>query len=262
MKKYYKMAAAAMQVQTSYSAWYWASTFSTIVRLLIMYFFWKAVYANQHSIQDMNLESMLTYIVVAMFLQMFVSGVGKELVSTIKDGNVAIELMRPYDLILKLIALDFGGKFMFLIREALPLAVLSIFFLDISLPGSLGSAVLFLFSAFCGIWIGTFLDLLIAILAFWTVNVWGLEVLKESVISFFSGALVPIILFPGWFQEISQFLPFQAMVYVPVSIYTGIISGTQVYTMIGIQLFWMLAMYFSLRIIWSLALRKVTIFGG
>lgn len=262
MRKYIEFARVQMQVHAAYSAWFWANTFSVLLRMLVIYFFWKAVYSNRSEIEGMSFDGMITYIIIAMFLQMFVSGVGQELAHTIKDGNVAIELMRPYHLITRLIAMDIGDKVIYFIRGALPLGILAFVFMDVTLPSTWQSGVLFLLSALMGIWIGTFFDLLIAILAFWTINLWGLEVMKEAVVSFFSGALVPLILFPEWFQTISLFLPFQAMVYVPVAIYTGILTGTEAWLAVGSQLIWAVLLFGLLRVLWSVAMKKVTIFGG
>ncbi|MFC0187562.1 ABC transporter permease [Fictibacillus aquaticus] len=262
MRKYIEFAKVQMQVNSAYSAWLWANIASILLRLFIAYYFWQAVYSNKSSIKGMPLDDMLTYIIVAMFMQMFVSGVGRELSGTIRDGNVAVELMRPYHLISRMIAMDAGDKIVFFIRGALPLGIFSYFFMDISLPDTWEKGALFLVSAALGIFVGTFFDLLIAILAFWTVNVWGLEVMKEAVIAFFSGALVPLILFPEWFQSLSLFLPFQAMVYIPVSIYTGLLSGTEAYLAIGVQLIWAVFFLWLMNVLWSIAIKKVTIFGG
>jgi ABC-2 type transport system permease protein len=262
MRKYIEFARVQMQVHAAYSAWFWANTFSVLLRMLVIYFFWRAVYSNRSEIESLSFDGMITYIIIAMFLQMFVSGVGRELAHTIKDGNVAIELMRPYHLITRLIAMDIGDKVIYFIRGALPLGILAFVFMDVTFPATWQSGILFLLSALMGIWIGTFFDLLIAILAFWTINLWGLEVMKEAVVSFFSGALVPLILFPEWFQTVSLFLPFQAMVYVPVAIYTGILTGTEAWLAIGSQLIWAVLLFFLLRVLWSVAMKKVTIFGG
>ncbi|WP_053361552.1 ABC-2 family transporter protein [Bacillus sp. FJAT-27251] len=262
MNKYWQIAKVRMQEDTAYSAWYWAGTVSSILRLLIIYYFWQAVYSNRSAIQDIDLGTMITYIVVAMLLQGFVGGVGQDLAENIKNGNVAIELMRPYDLIYKMFAVDLGSKLMHLIRGTIPMMLIAFFFMDITFPGSLEAWLLFIISAGLGLWIETFFDFLVGVLAFWTVNIWGVRVLKESLVTFFSGALVPISLFPDWLRVITEFLPFQAMVYLPVSIYSGMISGTEAYLAVGLQLFWLISFYVLVRVIWAQAVKQITIFGG
>lgn len=262
MNKYFQITKARMQENTAYSAWYWAGTFSTVMRLLIIYYFWHAVYANKSTIENIDLTTMLTYIVVAMLLQGFVGGIGDDLAHNIKNGNIAIELMRPYDLIYKMFAIDVGAKIMYVFQGSLPLLVVAYFFLDLAFPNSIETVFLFIISALLGVWIGTFFDFLVGVLAFWTVNVWGVRVLKESLITFFSGALVPITLFPDWLRTITEFLPFQAMIYLPVSIYSGLVTGVDAYIAIGIQLFWFIILYVLVRVIWSQAVKQITIFGG
>ncbi|MFD1739659.1 ABC transporter permease [Bacillus salitolerans] len=262
MRKYWQLTKSQMQTNTAYSAWYWAGSISTIMRLLIMYFFWHAVYESRSTIENIDLSTMLTYIVIAMLLQGYVGGIGNELAENIRNGDVAIELMRPYDLIFKLISLDLGSKFTYFFRETIPMVVIAFLFMKLMFPTSIEVILLFLVSAFLGIWIGTFFDFIIGVLAFWTVNIWGLRVLKEGVFMFFSGALVPIVLFPEWLKSISLVLPFQSMIYVPVSIYTGILTGIDAYMAVGIQLIWVVALYILVRAIWAQALKQITIFGG
>ncbi|AZB43209.1 hypothetical protein CEF21_13355 [Bacillus sp. FJAT-42376] len=262
MRKYWMFAKSSMQISAAYSAWYWASMASVILKLLIMFYFWHAVYRNQTSIQQLTLQDMLTYIAVAMFVQGFVSGAGNELAREIKQGQIAIELMRPYDYLFKMIFMDFGQKASFFIRETIPMGLIAFLFIKISPPENMEQLLGFLASAVLGVWIGTFFDMLIGILAFWTVNVWGVQVLKEGVITFFSGALIPLTLFPEWLQSIAFALPFQAMVYAPVSIYTGQMAGTEILWTIAVQLIWLLLLYGLLKVMWNQAVKKVTIFGG
>lgn len=262
MRKYWELMKSQIKIQTAYTAWYWAGTVSSILYMLIIYYFWNAVYENRTAVADMSLQTMVTYVVMAMLLGQYVAGVGDQLAGSIREGSVAIELMRPYDLLMKLVALDLGEKLSRTVRDSLPMLLIAYLFLHINLPVSWEAAGLFAMSALLGVLIGAMFDLLTGVLAFWTVNVWGLRVLRDAILMFFTGSLIPISLFPAWLKQLSLFLPFQSMVYVPVSIYTGTISGMQAFLSIGMQLMWLIAIYLSVRLIWSNALRKVTIFGG
>lgn len=262
MRKYWEMIKSQIKIGTAYTAWFWAGTFSTIVYMLVIYYFWHAVYENQTEVANMQLSTMITYTVLAMMLGQYVTGVGDQLARSIKDGSVAIELMRPYDFLLKLVALDLGDKITSTMRDTLPMLLVAYTFLGISKPHSWEAAGLFVISSLLGVLIGTQFDLFAGVFAFWTVNVWGLGVLKRAILLFFTGSLIPVSLFPHWLQQVSFFLPFQSMVYVPVSIYTGTISGVNAYIAIGEQIVWLAAAYLIVRFIWSKALKQVTIFGG
>lgn len=262
MRKYIEIAKSAMKIHTAYAAWYWAGTFASVVQLLVLYYFWHAVYANRTSIADMPLEMMLTYMVIAMLMAEYVSGAGNELAEQIREGNIAIELLRPYTILYKLVAIDLGIKATSVIRSTLPMFIVAFLFIGVQFPPSAESFFLFLISAILGMLLGTQIDLMVGVLAFWTVNIWGLSVFKESVIRFFSGALIPISLFPLWFRTFSQYMPFQSMIYVPVSIYTGSISGNSAYIAISVQFLWLLITFLAIKLSWHYAVKKVTIFGG
>ncbi|MGF7047906.1 ABC-2 type transport system permease protein [Paenibacillus sp. DS2015] len=262
MRKYWEMMKSQIKIDTAYSGWYWSSTASMILRMLIIYAFWHAVYENRTTIEGMPLDIMITYVVLAMVLNNYLAGVGTQLGNSVRDGSVAIELMRPYNLLDKLVALDLGDKISGTIREAVPLLIIAYLFMGINTPNHWTDFILFLLSALLGILIGTQLDLAVGIMAFWLTNIWGLRMLRNAIILFFSGGLLPITMFPEWLQMASRFLPFQYMIYVPVSIYTGQISGLDALYALLVQIFWLILVFVIIRLTWSLAIRKVTIFGG
>jgi ABC-2 type transport system permease protein len=263
VRKYFELLKSQAKVDAAYSAWFWAGTFSTILKLLILYFFWQAVYENRTSLGGLPLDSMLTYMVIAALLgNLHFFGPGATLAENIRNGEVAVELLRPYDLLNKLVAMNCGGFGMYLLREMLPMMALAVLFLDIHLPATFLGGVLFVLSTGIGLFLAMYIDLVVGVLAFWTVNIFGLRVLKNAVMMFFTGSLVPITLFPGWLQTLSQYLPFQSVVYVPVSIYTGTLSGADAFVAIGVQVLWLAALVVLVRAVWNAAVRKVTVFGG
>jgi ABC-2 type transport system permease protein len=103
---------------------------------------------------------------------------------------------------------------------------------------------------------------MLSMVSFWTVNIWGIQVLRRGVLLFFTGALVPISLFPQWLKTLSNYLPFQSMVYVPVSIYTGALSIAQGLQSLALQAVWLVVLATALQLLWRRAVRSVTIMGG
>lgn len=262
LKKYWEIAKSQMNLRMAYNAWFWASLASSLMQLLVLYYFWSAVYQHSETVGGMALQGMITYFILATLLNQFVSADGDSLAEGIRNGNVAIELMRPYNLLLKIMAVTLGGHITNLFRGALPVLVVAGLFLGIDLPASWAHAGLFLLSAALGVLIGWQFDLMLSMVSFWTVNIWGIQVLRRGVLLFFTGALVPISLFPAWLKSLSNYLPFQSMVYVPVSIYTGTLSVTAALGALALQAAWLVAMFTALQLLWRRAIRSVTILGG
>ena len=99
-------------------------------------------------------------------------------------------------------------------------------------------------------------------LAFWLMNNWGLRSAKTAIVNFFSGALVPIAVLPGWLQKIVNMLPFKNIVYVPTMIYMGQYDRREIFAYIGIQIFWAAVMWLAAKGLFYLAIRRVSINGG
>jgi ABC-2 type transport system permease protein len=205
---------------------------------------------------------MITYAVVATMLNSYSTGIGKNLSDNVRSGNLAIELMKPYDILNKLVSIDIGQKITSTIRETVPMLIIAYFFLHIHLPSTLSVFFLFLCSTFIGILIGAQLDIIIGVCAFWLKNTFGLRMMKGAVVTLFTGALIPISLFPDWLKTTCRYLPFQSMVYIPISIYLGNLNVMDAIQAILIQVLWLFIVVILIRLLWTFALRKVTIYGG
>ena len=73
-----------------------------------------------------------------------------------------------------------------------------------------------------------------------------------------SGSLLPLAFFPIWFQNVSQYLPFQFLVYVPIKIALGQVVGVEVVKLLLIQAGWLIALYVAMLFLWKAAIKKFT----
>ncbi len=85
---------------------------------------------------------------------------------------------------------------------------------------------------------------------------------RVGVGSFFSGALVPLAMMPGWLQTVAAALPFAQAISVPVSLLSGITPLSDVPRLWLIQLVWLMLLLFLSRVVFSTALKKITVQGG
>lgn len=262
LTKYWEIAKSQIKLDMAYTAWFWANFAATLLQLLVLYYFWRAVYEHSATVGGMSLQSMISYVILATILNQYVTGGGGSLTRDIRNGNVAIELMRPYNLLLKQIAIEVGVKISRFMRDSVPILVVAGLFLGIDLPASWAHAGLFVISSLLGILIGWQFDLMLSMVAFWTVNTWGIRVLRNAVLLFFTGSLVPVSLFPEWLRTLSNYMPFQSMVYVPVSIYTGALPLAKALESLALQAVWLAGMFTALQLLWRRAIRSITIFGG
>jgi ABC-2 type transport system permease protein len=80
--------------------------------------------------------------------------------------------------------------------------------------------------------------------------------------NFATGALVPLWFMPGALRSVIELLPFQAIAFVPVSIYVGAPATGSIWTALALQLAWVGILAVVIRWIWSRAFRHTVIQGG
>jgi ABC-2 type transport system permease protein len=250
-----------IKTHATYSFAVWVQMAVRLLSIVLLLYFWRAVFANGAA-GGLGGAQTITYVIVAQslfpLLQVnLIAWLGR----TLHDGGLAHELLRP---------MDFQGMvFARYIAEIAASLLINIpFFLvvglsaDIRLPSDPAVWGMFLVSFGLGLGIMFFFDWLFACLAFYTTEVWGLNVLKVSLATFLSGALVPLVLMPGWLRAIAEALPLSQSLAVPVAILSAGLPQADIYGIWGRQLLWLVALGIGSRALFKAALRNVTIQGG
>jgi ABC-2 type transport system permease protein len=81
-------------------------------------------------------------------------------------------------------------------------------------------------------------------------------------VDLFSGLVIPLSFFPGWAETALKLLPFQAITYLPGSVFTGTLQGGAIAQAAAVQLFWMVALLAPLALVWRSARRRLFVQGG
>ena len=85
---------------------------------------------------------------------------------------------------------------------------------------------------------------------------------RHTVSDLFSGAMIPIFLFPAFLMNIAYLMPFQAIYNIPLSIYIGKITGFDILNSIFVQIFWLAVLSAISYLVWKKAENKIVIQGG
>ncbi|MNP86007.1 hypothetical protein D3C76_1860000 [compost metagenome] len=59
-----------------------------------------------------------------------------------------------------------------------------------------------------------------------------------------------------------EVLPFQAITYLPGSVFTGRVEGTGIWSVLGIQVFWFVILLVPMMLIWRQARKRLFVQGG
>ena len=261
-RRYGAILELAPKLFTAYRAWFWMNLFVNALALTIFVYFWRAVYQGRSTLGGLSEEQTLNYIMLAQVmlptvLSLLVMHIGEQLVR----GQFAMELLRPLDLQGRYYMEILAFTLIELMQKA-PLAIFAALVFDLELPKDPMVWGAFTLALFFGHAIVFCFDWIFSCLAFYSTESWGLAMAQQAVVMFFSGALVPLALMPEWLERVALSMPFAQALYVPVSILSGITPLADVPRLWTIQLLWLVGLLVASRLVFRVAVRKVTVQGG
>ncbi|MBP1931042.1 ABC transporter permease [Ammoniphilus resinae] len=264
LRLYLEFSRKAFQRSAAYRFDAWTRLFSNVIFLFMWGFIWFALYSGKGDVEGVSFESMLSYIVVSQMLQ-GVHGAGTplwEIQERVRTGDIAMEMMRPYDYPTRSLFSDFGNIAFHFLTAVLPLYVVLFALFDLQIPTSMSQWILFLLSAVLGYLIRYSVELTFGLLTFWLMETGGVEDIFYFSISLFSGSVIPLWFFPDWLETLAYFLPFQGIFFVPNSIFVGQLTGQALIEAMLMQGIWLVVSYVILRWVWSRAALKIVVQGG
>ncbi|MBO8164650.1 MAG: ABC-2 family transporter protein [Brevibacillus sp.] len=227
------------------------------------YFLWKAIYAGQQNLAGMNVEQMTVYVAIAWMSRAFYfNNIDFEIAQDVREGKVAIEMIRPYHYLSVKTAQAFGEGLFRLLFFAIPGMLLVSLFLPLAFPPSPAAWGVYLVSLLLAFLINTELNLLTGVLTFFFFRNDGMMRAKRVIVDLLSGLILPISFFPGWAQAIMNWLPFQAINYYPSMIFAGAIDPLQAGDVILLQSIWTVGLLLPLTALWRRARRNLVVQGG
>ncbi len=234
--------------------------FAYLIYISVYYSIYRAVYGGGEMIGGLRLPEALTYIAVAWLLRsLYTNSLDRELTEEVRQGDIALSLLRPVDLPLaKLMgaAGEVGFRALFF---TLPTTLVVLLVYPVLSPASIWAGLGFLVSALLAFAIYALLNLLVGLTAIFTEHTIGVQRAKNALLDLLGGVLLPLSFYPDWAQQLLTWLPFQAVVYAPVSVYLGKLDLPQVMAM---QVLWVIALYLISRWVWRRAAFRLTVQGG
>ena len=263
IRVYSAVAQNMVKLMMAYSVWFWVEMFGSILMMMIVFYFWRAVYADTDAVGGMKAQETITYMLFAQILAPLVRwSLILDFGGMIREGAIGIELLRPADFQARFYVQGLTAALVSLVRQALPLGMIAWLFFGLKLPTDPKIWVAFTVTVLVGNAILFFFDWTFASLAFYTTEVWGMHILREGVATFFSGAMIPLAMLPGWLQSVAGALPFGQALYAPIGLLTGIIPLSQLPQVWLGQAIWLVSLGIISRITFNLAARQITVQGG
>ena len=100
------------------------------------------------------------------------------------------------------------------------------------------------------------------LLSFWLTDYRGAMLLAMTVTHLLSGLIMPLAFFPEPWDTVARALPFASMLQLPVDIFVGAASGSEIVAVLAIQAAWAVVLLALGRAVLAAGTRKLVIQGG
>lgn len=240
-----------------------ADTFALVARcgvLLILY--WYVFKLNGGSING------TTYIVVAWsmffyfaFSTLRLRDISRAIMRDVQSGTVEVLFSKPVSYLGYRIWWQVGsGLYPFLVATVLGSIAL---WLIIGVPQSMTIGIFLptMFLVFVG---ASILSLvvysIVGLLAFWIEEINPVFWMVDKAVMILGGSYLPVALFPTFMYKLALYSPFGASQFVTHTVYDT--WSSEWYLLIGIQVFWILALGLVMALMFKKAREKVSVNGG
>ena len=222
---------------------------------------WSVATAGRESVAGVPAPEMRAYVLLAWVAVSFVATrVNEEIGRRFREGHIAGDLLRPMSLQAFWYARDLGRAFATLFVQSTPLFLGMWLLADLPTPTRSATWALTLVSLVLAHATNYGLSFLVGVAALPLQNVSGLTHLKSTLVSVFSGALIPLELFGPTLRPIVWALPFRAMAHTPASIFLE--RAPDVLPALAFQAAWALGLWLAGILAWRAAARTLTVQGG
>ncbi len=258
MKKYWATIKIGFKNALAYRADFFVWGFNEFLDTLIFLFIWIVIFDEKNKIGGFSLPETITYLIgVGLITNIISSWVFNHIERDVQSGWLSNLLIKPASYPFSRLFLSLSSKPVNLTIRTIIYLGLAMFFRDkLVITTSPQTIILVAISIFLAFIINYLLDFSTGCIAFWTTTTQGISAVLNTIKSIFSGAYAPLAFFPPWFQLVARFLPFAYTRYFPMLIYLKKVNTLEAIEGIGIQIIWIIVLYFVSRLVWTRGVRR------
>lgn len=259
MRKYLTVFSVDWQSQFIYRLNFVLWRVRNVLRLLMTYFLWRGIFVTNQNVFGYSKTQMLTYVFLVLAIQTLVlstpsaDNIGGEIAS----GDLSNYLVKPISYLKYWFTRDLSSKLLNIIFAVFEVSLL--WFLlrpQIQLPSAFFTWSGFLLCAGLAVLLYYFVNVSARFVAFWTPeSTWGIAFVILVLLEILAGGIFPLDVLPSSVRILLQFTPFPYLIYYPVAIFLGKITGVALLRILFQASLWTFLMYLTSKFLWHKGLR-------
>lgn len=260
---YFEVARTAFRRQLIYR---WANLAGLLTNIFFGSIFSYVIIALFHArpvVAGYDVRDTLRYTWLIQSMVMIVLTFGwYDMMLTIRSGAVIADLSKQCDFYWYWFSREAGRSVYYLFYRGLPTYMAGMLLFGIGAPLDWHYWLAFPVSLALGAALGIAYRMLYNSIAFWLLEARAMGTMCVVVALFFTGSYIPLPFFPRGLLPIIEWLPFNALINVPVEILLGKVTGSALLFGLARQALWVVAVTLLVRAVIALAAKRVIVQGG
>jgi ABC-2 type transport system permease protein len=268
VRKYWHAINIGFQNNLTYRFNFLARTLFGFIPLMAVLLLWRKIFEGKGEgavISSFTLVEMTAYYLIVTIADALtaVNEDDWQIAADIKDGNISQFLLKPVNYLWFRFCLYISGRLTYLMVAFAPIALLIFFLRDyFVLPADWLTFGLFAISLSMTAMLQFLLSYTMAMLAFWVLEVSTFIFIVYAFEYIASGHMFPLDVLPPVLKEALFLTPFPYQLYLPVGIYMGKVTGSELVRGLIMQAGWVVLAYLLARFAWHRGIRKYAAVGG
>lgn len=245
--------------------YFWNFLIKNLFFIFIIYVFlmlWGNIYGQKGDIiSGLTLNKIIWYLIVTEIITLSRSNFHTQISEDVKSGAIAYGINKPYNYVLYCFFNSLGEIAVKLGCNMILGIIIGICFVGFLEGFNIVYLPLILLSILIGSTINFFIYIILALTSFWIEENKPFFWIYSKLTFTLGGMLVPLDLFPNWLKNISSYLPFAYVTYVPGKLAVDF-SLNNFYKGFGIQILYLTIFAILALVIYRKGAEKLNVNGG
>lgn len=266
MNKYLQVFKISFQQEFAYPLSFVMWRVRNVLQIFVVFFLWDTVFSFRESVLfGYDRDRILTYVFGLIFVKAFVlSARAQDVAGDIARGDIINYLLKPVSYFKYWLTRDISSKALNLLFAVGEFGIL---FLILKPPFYFQTnpfqILVFLLSICFAIFTYFLLLFIVNAIPFWAPEMgWGGHFLVTVIlVEFLSGSLFPLDILPVNIQNVLSFTPFPYLIFFPLQVYLGKVTGILLFKGIVVAIFWIIVLWFFMNWVWSKGFKAYQAYG-
>lgn len=216
----------------------------------------------QYRSDERSFEVMVVYVLAVQLITLFMqSDVAVNLAEKVRTGQISIDLIRPINIKWYSFWEQISANLFEILFLGIPVLIIGGVIWD-TVKLELMNILCFFIGTILAVLLNFYFQYVVGLLSFWFKDGTYARMFISGLMTIFSGKQIPLWFYPSALYAVCSVLPFRFMVQEPVSILLGEYGKTDILSVFGLQIIWILIFWGMERMIWRLIQRQIEIQGG